>query len=125
MRSRQIFYAQPEPGKKASNRHSNLLRKFERHKLEAAAIPAAMGLGSAAVLYFLKMKQLNDEICLRNQKVKELERIRAETAVFPRQPNYASQGSVDSFIASVRKEEAKELREQVSTSDLLIMEMES
>ena len=122
---RPFVFNQPEPGKKASKRYSNLFREFERHKHAAAGITVAAGATSASALQLLRKNDLNDAIRHRGQKVKELERVKAETAVCSGQSSYTSRSSVDSFIASARSELAADLREQISASEALILQMES
>ena len=125
MRRRPFFNSQPEPGEKPAGRHGRLLWKLEKRRMEAACLAAATGLGSALALHLLRKKELSDLKSQRGQKARELEKLGAKTAGYAVQHGRASHGDVDSFLASVRSEMISDLRGQIQSSDLLILEMES
>ena len=125
MHRRPFVSNQPEPGAKASNKYSERLREFEKFKLHAAGFSVTAGFTAALVSYLLRVKQLNNEIQHRNQNVKELGRLESATLMYRSQPNYASKGNMGSFLASVRGGMVRDLHNEVSTSDLLILQMES
>jgi len=125
MRHRQICFRQPEPGRRASNRYSKLLREFERHKPAAAAAPIAMGLGCALALHLLRKAELNGEISRRDQNAQKLKRIDVARERAHGHPSYASNTNIDVFLKNVMAEVAEELRNEISASDVRILELES
>ncbi len=125
MHSRQIFYAQPEPGKKASNRHSRAIRWFEKHKAHAAAMSATAGFSAALALYLLRLKQFNEEASRRDGKARELKKLNSSRTGIQSSSAHASNTDIDNFIESSRAEMAGELREGIAVSEALLLEMES